>query len=135
MQAKDYLPSSSLRRIISLQNELIKLTSTGNPRALLSQSAETDSRKNLFGASLTSALAAGDKLRDLIVPDVLANAVSVIGMSGGKKGKSVQLGAGLGEKERKRVDRLRQELDALLAGSCVLCEVSAARSSLLRHDS
>ncbi len=71
--------------------------------------------------------AAGDKLRDLIVPDVLASAVSVVGAG---------MGAGLGisgngsrrkSKEatidEAKMDALRKELDGLVAASCAICEV------------
>ena len=64
-------------------------------------------------------LSAGDRLRDLIVPDALANVVTapagwIPGIGGGKRA---------GEKDAgKRTEKLRRELEDLLAGSCPLCE-------------
>ena len=72
-------------------------------------------------------LSAGDKLRDLIVPESLATVVSAgmwstgldrIGLdrmwSGGIKGDKNDMS--------KKMEKAREELDELLAGSCPLCE-------------
>lgn len=65
-------------------------------------------------------LSAGDKLRDLIVPDALATVVSapvgwIPGIGGGRK-------AGTQQDRGKKVERMRAELDDVLASSCPLCE-------------
>ncbi|KAG9024553.1 hypothetical protein FS837_005314 [Tulasnella sp. UAMH 9824] len=69
--------------------------------------------------------AAGDKLRDLIVPDALANAIGA-GVSN-IPGMGLIWGAG-NDKQAKKTDaeakaeKIRDELDDLLASSCPLCE-------------
>ncbi|XP_006454639.1 hypothetical protein AGABI2DRAFT_176125 [Agaricus bisporus var. bisporus H97] len=72
---------------------------------------------NLLGRSV---ITAGDKLRDLIVPDALATIITspiwIPGMGGGqgKRGLDKDLG--------KKVEKLRTELEDILASSCPLCE-------------
>lgn len=71
---------------------------------------------NLLGRNL---LSAGDKIRDLIVPDALAALVSaptwIPGIGGGRRiGNDTDVG--------KKVEKLRAELDDVLASSCPLCE-------------
>jgi len=65
-------------------------------------------------------LSAGDKLRDLIVPDALAAAVSapawMPGMGGGRR-NGVE-----GEGRKAKTEKLRAELEDVLASSCPLCE-------------
>ncbi|KAG8987850.1 hypothetical protein FRB90_003109, partial [Tulasnella sp. 427] len=69
--------------------------------------------------------AAGDRLRDLIVPDALANAIGA-GVSN-LPGVGLLWGAG-DDKQTKKTDaeakaeKIRDELDDLLAASCPLCE-------------
>lgn len=64
-------------------------------------------------------LSAGDRLRDLIIPDALASAVSapawIPGMGGGRKNGTEKDGG-------KKVEKLRVELDDILASNCPLCE-------------
>ncbi|TFK36843.1 DigA protein [Crucibulum laeve] len=148
--AKDYLPAHSLRRIITLQNELMKgdapgkgqLTGAGigkpslivsNPvsvrqpatqRTLLSTNFGTITNPlqngaraaNLLGRSVISA---GDRLRDLIVPDALAAVVSapgwIPGIGGGRKPGTEKDGS-------HKLEKLRAELDDVLSSSCPLCE-------------
>lgn len=72
---------------------------------------------NSFGRNI---LSAGDRLRDLIVPDALASIVTapagwIPGIGGG--------GRRAGEKDAgQRAEKLRRELEEVLAGSCPLCE-------------
>jgi len=145
-QAREYLPAHALRRIVALQNELVKNApvslAISNPsvaaatvpaaarnpqtqRTLLSsnfipnpiQTIQTSTRA--AGALGRNLLSAGDKLRDLIVPDALAAVVSApvawIPGVGGRKG-SMEVDGG------KKAEKLRAELDDLLASSCPLCE-------------
>lgn len=65
-------------------------------------------------------LSAGDRLRDLIIPDALAAVVTapvawIPGIGGGNEKKSRQDG-------EKKIERMRKELEDVLAGSCPLCE-------------
>lgn len=71
---------------------------------------------NLLGRNL---LSAGDKIRDLIVPDALAALVSaptwIPGIGGGRRnGNDIDGG--------KKAEKFRAELDDVLASSCPLCE-------------
>ncbi|KAG5220515.1 vacuolar protein sorting protein [Salix suchowensis] len=131
--AKEYLPSHALRRILTLQNELIKVSQlggTGAParqpttqRTLLSANFATTlvthplQNANSLGRNI---LSAGDKLRDLIIPDALASLVSAPGwipvMGGGGDRRNGQ------ETDEGKKEKLRKELDDLLASSCPLCE-------------
>lgn len=61
-------------------------------------------------------VAAGDKLRELIIPDMLAQAVSV------SVGGSVKRSKKERDREDGRAEVMRQELDSMVAGVCPLCE-------------
>jgi len=130
-QAKEYLPAPALRKILALQSELVKDTSQGQvprqapARALLSANfvnipsplpngARAAKAANLLGRNIISA---GDRLRDLIVPDALAAIVSApTWMPGvGPRGQ----GAGA---DGNKLEKLRAELDDVLASNCPLCE-------------
>ena len=73
---------------------------------------------NLLGRSVISA---GDRLRDLIVPDALATLVTspswIPGIGGGSR-------IGVDEKgvTDKKVEGLKRELEEILSSSCPLCE-------------
>ncbi|KAJ7071163.1 Pep3/Vps18/deep orange family-domain-containing protein [Mycena amicta] len=135
--AKEYLPQHSLRKILALQNELVKGTAVppslnGTPisgvpprqpvtqRTLLSANFVVNPLQTGTRAIGRNLLSAGDKLRDLIVPDAIAAAVSapawIPGMGGGKKGAESD-----GNKKAK-TERLRAELEEMLASNCPLCE-------------
>ncbi|KAF8640380.1 hypothetical protein AX17_000050 [Amanita inopinata Kibby_2008] len=139
--AKEYLPAHALRKIVNLQNQLVdnsarslgasvaKTPPNGlarqptRQRTLLStnfgltNSLQNGARAaNLLGRSVMSA---GDKLRDLIVPDALASLVSA----------PVTWIPGMGSEQRpvtsldeSKVEKLRIELEDILVGSCPLCE-------------
>lgn len=139
IKAKDYLPAHALRRIITLQTELLKGDGKSNidpavlaapnghsrqgtrQRTLLSANFGSPIQNgakaaNLLGRNL---LSAGDRLRDLIVPDALALVVSAPGwipnIGGGRK-------IGMDKDSEKKAEKLRVELDDVLASSCPLCE-------------
>jgi len=146
--AKEYLPAHSLRKILVLQAELVKDSAKnaqgpidwGNISGPTGQKPPTGlvAQRTLLSANFTNLanplidstraagslgrniLSAGDKLRDLIIPDALATVVSapvgwIPGMGGGRK-------AGTEIDERKKAEKLRAELDDVLASSCPLCE-------------
>jgi len=145
-QAMEFLPPASLRRIYHLQEELVsKPDSSG--RALLSSSFPTASgtstpkRKPKAGTGSTAdlllgvtgrnkLLAAGDKLRDLIIPDVLAQAVSVVGQGVGVGGGSISTSQKKSKRDNAGSDektaRSKAELDKIVAAVCPLCEGSVA---------
>ncbi|TDL28590.1 DigA protein [Rickenella mellea] len=149
--AKEYLPAHALRRILALQTEFLATTQatvdraniTGpNPpipqeplrhtrqRTLLSAgfTAPLQNGTRAAGSLGRNILSAGDKLRDLIVPESLASVVSAgvwstgldrVGMGIIRAGAA----AGIGEKDKsKQMDKAREELDELLASVCPLCE-------------
>ncbi|KAJ4484856.1 Pep3/Vps18/deep orange family-domain-containing protein [Lentinula edodes] len=142
---KEYLAAHSLRRILALQTELMKgagtpiisanITSPApvNP-AVQPQSRQPHTQRTLLSANFTNPLqngtraanllgrnllSAGDKIRDLIVPDALAALVSaptwIPGIGGGRRNGNDTDGG-------KKVEKLRAELDDLLASNCPLCE-------------
>jgi len=139
--AKEYLPPHALRRIIALQTQLVKdgalkkpsinSNDIGQPqpasqRALLSANFGPIANPLQNGAKAANligrgVLSAGDRLRDLIVPDALAALVTaptawIPGMGGATK-PTIQ--DKLGDA---RAEKVRAELDDLLASSCPLCE-------------
>ncbi|EMD42009.1 hypothetical protein CERSUDRAFT_110549 [Gelatoporia subvermispora B] len=143
---KEYLPAHALRRILTLQTELVKATQKGpldrssitNPSLLpgTPHSRQPTSQRTLLSANFgigaplngtraanslgKNLLSAGDRLRDLIIPDALASVVTA------PAGWIPGIGAGSrkikGEKDTEKVERLRKELEDLLAASCPLCE-------------
>ncbi|ORY29496.1 Pep3/Vps18/deep orange family-domain-containing protein [Naematelia encephala] len=143
----EFLPAPALRRILHLQTELVSRPSEAS-RALLSSTltpggSGTATPRNFTtgptsGSTTTDLLlgvtgrnkllAAGDRLRELIIPDALAQAVSAV-----NNNLNVVGGGGGGDKKRKaskkerdrddaRADEARAELDTLVAGVCPLCE-------------
>ncbi|KAF8973878.1 DigA protein [Flammula alnicola] len=145
--AKEYLPAATLRRIVTLQTELMKDASKGrgghvskptlivNPptgrqpapqRTLLSANfgpivnplQNGAKAANLLGRSVISA---GDRLRDLIIPDALASVVTgsnwLPGMGGGNRPSGEEKTAG-----DKKLETLRAELEDMLSSSCPLCD-------------
>lgn len=141
-QAKEYLPAHLLRRIVALQTELVQsaqlpfdranaLVPTGGAvtpirqpttqRTLLSSNFGNPllNGTRAAGALGRNVLSAGDKLRDLIVPDTLVSLVAapvgwIPGIGGKKPGSEQDLGI--------KAERLRTELDNVLASNCPLCE-------------
>lgn len=142
------MPAHSLRRMLALQTELMKGAGTPISSAIITgpaslppsavavqpQGRQNHTQRTLLSANFTSPLqngtraanllgrnllSAGDKIRDLIVPDALAALVTaptwIPGIGGGRRiGNDTDGG--------KKVEKLRAELDDLLASSCPLCE-------------
>ena len=144
----EFLPAPSLRRILHLQNELVTKPDPAN-RALLSStftpsgsgtatprnarqqqpstgSTATDLLLGVTGRN--KLLAAGDKLRELIIPDALAQAISVVGAGVGVGSGGISGSASNGSRrkdgglEGARAEELRKELDTIVAAVCPLCE-------------
>ena len=91
------------------------LYSTGlltNPLSLAAPLAPAAIGRNVF--------AAANQLKDLIIPDALANTIALPFQpwTGGGFGQSKKNGKGEGRK----AEKIREELDELLASSCPLCE-------------
>ncbi|KAI6136496.1 Pep3/Vps18/deep orange family-domain-containing protein [Pisolithus sp. B1] len=141
--ARECLPTHALRRVLALQTDLVKGSQAGpaersttgttdvqvgqpvRQRALLSTNFVGPALQNGTKAVAPlgrNILSAGDKLRDLIIPDALAAVATApvgwipgIGLGGGKK-------SGPDKDGEKRTERLRAELDDILASSCPMCE-------------
>jgi hypothetical protein len=93
----------------------------GAQRTLLSQNltAQNGHRQaNSLGRNL---LSAGDRLRDLIMPDALVTVITspagwIPGIGGAQRSAMVEAGAG------NALEKLRSELEDILASACPLCE-------------
>ncbi|EGO05168.1 hypothetical protein SERLA73DRAFT_68797 [Serpula lacrymans var. lacrymans S7.3] len=145
--AKDYLPAHALRRILTLQTELVKGTQGPVDRSSISNPSlagangharQTAQQRTLLSSNFTNLtsplqngtkaagsfgrnlLSAGDRLRDMIVPDALASVVTAPGWipSMGLGGKGSQMDKDV----EKKMEKLRGELDDVLASKCPLCE-------------
>jgi len=136
-QAKEYLPAHAIRRILSVQNELVPKAPgmtdrppSGNPNTGSGQTRQTGLLSAAFIANPLqnsartanslgrNILSAGDRLRDLIIPDALAAVVSAptwIPSMGLRRN-------GVGREGGPNAEKLRAELDDVLASSCPLCE-------------
>ncbi|KAI6153732.1 Pep3/Vps18/deep orange family-domain-containing protein [Pisolithus tinctorius] len=141
--ARECLPTHALRRVLALQTELVKESQTGATERSTTGTVDEQVRQpvrqrtllstNFVGPALQNGtkavaplgrniLSAGDKLRDLIIPDALAAVATApvgwipgMGLAGGKK-------SGSDKDAEKRTERLRAELDDILASSCPVCE-------------
>jgi len=145
-----HLPPHTLRRVIDLQNHIAREAKASSNKAaqILGNGADSSSLEALglvSGRKLAQASVQGlDQLRKLVLPDAL---VSVIG--GGIKGavdgsrmlvtggssviatnvneaEAVQARStsSYGTAKRRTEDKMRQELDDLLASSCVYCDTA-----------
>lgn len=154
----EFLPGPQLRRLLHLQNELVK---QDGPRLLLSQNYPSSGTSTPLGPSSqrrreqqtsgntatdlllgvsgrNKLLAAGDRLREMIIPDALAQAVTAVGSTvasgvplpaislglGGQTGKKGKKDGFKDKNEEKRLEGLTRELDDLVAAVCPLCEGS-----------
>lgn len=145
------MPAHALRKIIALQTELVRgaplngentlgqlsNSDIGNPSLIVTnatQGRQPQAQRALISANFGNPLqngaraanllgrniiSAGDRLRDLIVPDALAAVVSsptwIPGMGGGRRN-------GIEGDGGKKAEKLRAELDDILASNCPLCE-------------
>lgn len=65
---------------------------------------------------------AADRLKDMIVPDALANAIALPSLPWGGVGGDGKKGKKAGDVEGEKGEKARESLDELLASSCPLCE-------------
>ena len=131
-QAKEYLPSHALRKLLALQTELMKSMPEANAGQMRTPNSsqfipqgQVRSQTGGTNALGWNLLSAGDKLRDLIVPESLASVVSSgvwstgldkVGITWGGSSKPPQ-----GDRSR-QAEKAREELDDLLVSACPLCE-------------
>ncbi|KAG6832293.1 hypothetical protein H0H92_003526 [Tricholoma furcatifolium] len=138
---KEYLPAPTLRKIITLQTKLTSNKTSQSGQATLPQGQIIGSNAAQQGRTLLSAnfgaisnplqngaraanllgrgvLTASDRLRDLIVPDALATLVTAPAWMPTLGGAPhITSGNDTDEKEK-----LREELEDILASNCPLCE-------------
>jgi hypothetical protein len=95
----------------------------GTQRTLISQSltAQTQNGQRQTNSIGRNLLSAGDRLRDLIMPDALVTVITspagwIPGIGGAQKNALVESATG------KRLEKLRSELEDILASACPLCE-------------
>lgn len=145
-QVKGYLPARLLRKIVTLQDAIV-----GSNKHLFDEVDEMDalylqkvhphprpptSQRTLISSGFTNPipngaraanavgrniLTAGDKLRELIMPDTLVALITApvgwipgIGLGGGRRNE--------GDLELGKKAELMRELENVLASSCPLCE-------------
>lgn len=87
-------------------------------QSLTAQTQNGNRQTNSIGRNL---LSAGDRLRDLIVPDALVTVITspagwIPGIGGAQKNALIESATG------KRLEKLRSELEDILASACPLCE-------------
>jgi hypothetical protein len=128
--------------LLALQNEIVKgkagsidrsevlsidgsaaLWQPGTQRTLVSQSltSQTQNEQRQTNSIGRNLLSAGDRLRDLIIPDALVTVIAspagwIPGIGGAQKNALVESATG------KRLEKLRSELEDILASACPLCE-------------
>ncbi|KJA29290.1 hypothetical protein HYPSUDRAFT_32690 [Hypholoma sublateritium FD-334 SS-4] len=136
--AKEYLPAATLRRIVALQSELMKDApknrNISQPTVAVNARQPTTQRTllsanfgpivnplqngakaaNLLGRSVISA---GDRLRDLIIPDALASVVTGSNWLPGMGTRPAEKTLG-----NKKLEAMRAELEDVLSSSCPLCD-------------
>jgi hypothetical protein len=136
LQAKEYLPAHALRRVLALQAQLLRDKPPGErgPGGAGANTRSPGAARTLLSAGFAGALAeparaagtlgrglltAGDKLRDLVVPDALAAVISnpLVGFTGAPRRADGRMDPSNGDAERART-----ELEDLLAADCPLCE-------------
>jgi vacuolar protein sorting-associated protein 18 len=111
----EFLPQSTLRRIVHLQDQLVPKKPDRTP---LSQGGSSTPRKSTTTALFDvpgrkQLLAAGDKIRDLIIPDALAQVVTAPFISDKRKDRS---------RDDAKIEAARAELDKIVSAVCPLCE-------------
>jgi len=127
---KAILPSTGLRKMVSLQMELLQgqsedlkagieakghVSSKANQK-LLSTAFTPEGIVGAAGSFGRGVLSAGDKLREMIVPESLAN------LAGGWSGSNARDKQRLSKSQLSTQKRLQEELDEIIASSCPLCD-------------
>lgn len=135
------MPAHLLRRIVALQNEMVgsnqgPIDRSNSPAPQKIPHRQPTSQRTLLSSNFTNPipngaraanvvgrniLSAGDKLRELVVPDTLVTLVTApvgwipgIGLGGRRNNTDPELG--------KKAEKLRAELENVLSSSCPLCE-------------
>ena len=127
-----HLPPHTLRRILDLQNQIARAAKGDDVKTqqITGTTAESSTLESLglvSGKKLAQASVQGlDQLRKLVLPDAL---VTVIG--GGISGALGVGDTGAAQRresstaaQRSREEKMREELDRLLASSCVYCDTA-----------
>jgi vacuolar protein sorting-associated protein 18 len=127
---KSQLQSSGLRKMLALQMQLLKEDSSEETGIVPTSAQNLNTKKlltaafNQEGFSVVGAagsigrgvLNAGDRLREMIIPESLAN------LAGGWSNSSARDKTRLSKKEILLHSQLQEELDEIIAASCPLCD-------------
>ena len=127
---KAVLPPTGLRKMVSLQLELLQGQSDAlkdgldpkgpsnskNAQKLLSAAFTPEGLVGAAGSFGRGVLSAGDRLREMIVPESLAN------LAGGWSGSAARDKRHFSKKQLSVQSRLQEELDEIIASSCPLCD-------------
>lgn len=142
-QVTQHLPTHTLRRVLELQNSIARDAKQSDTKAAqilgTGQTAESSSLESLglvSGRKIAQASVQGlDQLRKLVLPDALVTVVGggIMGAAGAAGLVSTRLTdqpptkSEFVSKAKQRLDeKTRQELDNLLASSCVYCDMAIA---------
>ena len=111
--------AAHLARNVSLVQQRMLLSANFSPGT--PTGTATTARSGGGAALGRNLLSAGDRLRDLIIPDALANLVTapagwIPGIGGGGAKRDAT------EKDAEKAERVRRELEDVLAAHCPMCE-------------
>lgn len=137
VQVTQHLPPTTLRHILDLQNRIARERQGGSDSKSSSAGGESsalDSLGLVSGRKLAQASVQGlDQLRKLVIPDALVTVIggTITGAVGrdraaidASSAAANNAGDGGGAAKKGREERLREELDDLLASSCVYCDMA-----------
>lgn len=136
-QVTQHLPTHTLRRVLDLQNQIAREAKDNDEKAaqILGSSSTSDSLDLealglVSGRKLAQASVQGlDQLRKLVIPDALVTVVGggIMGAVGrdNRVEAAKQSSREVSQTGRKtKQDRMREELDDLLASRCVYCDTA-----------
>lgn len=139
-QVTQHLPTHTLRRVLDLQNQIAREAKENDEKAaqILGTNSTSDSLGLealglVSGKKLAQASVQGlDQLRKLVIPDALVTIVGggIMGAVGrdnrveAAKQQSREITSKTGGKNKQ--ERMREELDDLLASRCVYCDTAVS---------
>lgn len=132
-----HLPTHTLRRVLDLQNQIAREAKDNDEKAsqILGSTSTSDSLGLealglVSGRKLAQASVQGlDQLRKLVIPDALVTVIGggIMGAVGrdNRVEAAKQQSSEVSKSGRKsKQDRMREELDDLLANRCVYCDTA-----------
>lgn len=139
-QVTQHLPTHTLRRVLDLQNQIAREAKDNDEKAaqILGNTDRGDSSLGLealglvSGRRLAQASVQGlDQLRKLVIPDALVTVIGggIMGAVGRDSRVEVakqQSREANGSGRKTKQERMREELDDLLASRCVYCDTAVS---------